>query len=95
MQYVVLRCGRPGAGDGYGGVQRPGHDHGPEWRTLKWVTPVQYLRGHDSRLFTLPVASQAATSLTPPPAWSPDGVVGCHALPLLRSYVKIHSFYDL
>ena len=28
-------------------------------RTLEWVTPVLYLRGHDSHLFTLPT--------TPPP----------------------------
>jgi WD40 repeat protein len=27
-------------------------------RTLEWVTPVLYLRGHDSRLFTLPDQSQ-------------------------------------
>ena len=64
-------------------------------RTLEWVTPVQYLRGHDSRLFTLSVASQAATSLPPPPAWSPRWRGRLHALPLFRSYVKIHSFYDL
>jgi hypothetical protein len=28
-------------------------------RTLEWVTPVLYLRGHDTRLFTLPAAGEA------------------------------------
>ena len=27
-------------------------------RTLEWVTPVLYLRGHDTRLFTLPAAAE-------------------------------------
>jgi len=29
-------------------------------RTLEWVTPVLYLRGHDTRLFTLPAPSEDA-----------------------------------
>jgi hypothetical protein len=28
-------------------------------RTLEWVTPVLYLRGHDTRLFTLPASAEA------------------------------------
>ena len=28
-------------------------------RTLEWLTPVLYLRGHDSRLFTMPVVRAA------------------------------------
>jgi hypothetical protein len=27
-------------------------------RTLEWVTPVLYLRGHDTRLFTLPASAE-------------------------------------
>jgi hypothetical protein len=33
-------------------------------RTLEWVTPVLYLRGRDSRLFTLPVASSSGGRVT-------------------------------
>ena len=29
-------------------------------RTLEWVTPVLYLRGHDTRLFTLPAPADDA-----------------------------------
>lgn len=30
-------------------------------RTLEWVTPVLYLRGHDARLFTLPAPTEASS----------------------------------
>jgi len=38
---------------------------GTRARTLEWVTPVMYLRGHDPRLFVLPPRPPSATELWP------------------------------
>jgi CHAT domain/WD domain, G-beta repeat len=40
-------------------------------RTLEWVTPVLYLRGHDARLFTFPAAAEDTDSGGQP--GGPDG----------------------
>jgi WD40 repeat protein len=54
-------------------------------RTLEWVTPVLYLRGHDSHLFTLPAATTSTTKV-PVRDTSPSRVVRTLAGRIGRAY---------
>ena len=48
---------------------------GTSRQTLEWITPVLYLRGHDTRLFTIPPAT------APPPAPRPASGAGLAGVP--------------
>ena len=50
-------------------------------RTLEWVTPVLYLRGHDTRLFTLPAPAEDTNRARAPTATRPQRPARRHHQP--------------